>query len=113
MDNLIIGKEGSIGLAYITIDADTSMLTYHRVGLADIVMALPTRTDLTSESVSTGLETSDLMFSLTGETLDMTLYLQSYAIRNPNYTGVDNSSGTNQQQIYYNISGIALIREKQ
>ena len=106
MDNVVIDKEGSIGLAYITIDADTNMLTYHRVGLADIVMTLPDQTDLTSASVSTGLERSDLAFSLTGDTLDMTLYLQSYAIRNPDYTGID------QEKIYYNISGVALIRDK-
>jgi hypothetical protein len=110
MDNAIIGKEGGIGLAYITIDADTNMLSYHRVGLADIVMALPTRTDLTSASVSTGLETSDLTFSLTGETLDIMLYLDAYAMRNPGYT--ENTIGEKQPQTYYNISGVALIRDK-
>ena len=110
MGNDIPDKEGNRGLAYITIDADTNKLTYHRVGLADIVMTLPTRTDLTSESVLTGLETSDLMFSLTGETLDMMLYLEAYAMRNPDYT--EKSSGEKQQQVYYNISGVALIREK-
>jgi hypothetical protein len=106
MGNVIPDKQGNRGLAYITIDADTNMLKYHRVGLADIVMALPTRTDLTSASVSTGLESSDLTFSLTGETLDMMLYLQSYASHNPNYTGTD------QEKTYYNISGVALIRDK-
>lgn len=110
MGNVIPSKEGSIGLAYITIDADTNILTYHRVGLVDIVIALPTRSDLTSASVSTGLESSDLTFSLTGETLDMKLYLDAYAMRNPDYT--ENSIGDKQQQAYYNISGIALIRDK-
>jgi hypothetical protein len=107
MGEVITDKEGNRGLAYITIDADTNMLTYHRVGLADIVMALPDRTDLTSASVSTGLETSDLTFSLTGDTLDMMLYLEAYAMRNPDYIGTDD-----QEKTYYNISGVALIRDK-
>jgi Domain of unknown function (DUF4153) len=106
MGNIIPSKDGNMGLAYITLDADTNKLTYHRVGLADIVMTLPTRTDLTSASVSTGLESSDLTFSLTGETLDMMLYLDSYAIRNPNYIG------EKQVQSYYGINGVALIRDK-
>ena len=114
MSDMITAKDGTMRPtdSYITIDADTHLATYHDLGQPDIVLALPIRTDLTSETVPTGLNPSDLVFTLTGETLDMTLYMQSYAIRNPNYTGIGNDTGINQERAYYNISGVALIRDK-
>jgi Domain of unknown function (DUF4153) len=95
------------GYPYIIINPDTSEAVYHR-GTGDVIrLAFPTPGGLTN-TIPTTLDQKDLTFTLTADQVDMKIYLQSYAIRNPEYT----STGWTDKYDYFTINGIGLVREK-
>ena len=89
---------------YITIDADTALVKYHR-GSGDILpLAFSPPKELINTTTPLGLEQSDLTFIAKWKNLEVKMLLQNYAIRNPDYTG-------NEKDSYYSISGIGLVKE--
>ncbi|MFZ2256060.1 MAG: hypothetical protein WAW59_01305 [Patescibacteria group bacterium] len=92
---------------YIVIDADTNMFTYYRDGASLWNAALPIKSELTADVAGREVSREDISFAFTNEEYQIVIQLDSYALRNPDYQ----ESSEDDQSIYYNISGIALIRD--
>ncbi|MBP9778988.1 DUF4153 domain-containing protein [Candidatus Gracilibacteria bacterium] len=90
---------------YISLDPDTSKITYHRGSGNTLDIPFTPPKNLINTTTPTELNQEDLTFVINTDDIDTKLYFQSYAIRNPEYsgTGVD---------YYYSISGIGLVKEK-
>lgn len=101
------GMDGIGADEYIVIDADTNMFTYYRDGASLWNAALPIKSELTADVAGREVSREDIAFALTNEEYQIAIQLDSYALRNPDYQ----ESSEDNQNIYYNISGIALIRD--
>jgi hypothetical protein len=93
---------------FIELDPDTEKLRYYRAMSDFIEMSYEVPTILEGRSTPSGLDQSDLTFTLTGDSIDITLYLQSFAVKNPEYSGMMGEG----EKWYYSISGIGLVKEK-
>lgn len=89
---------------YITINPDTMMLSYHR-GSGDILsIAFVLPEGLTSGTIPTNLDQSDLTFMIKDKKIDIKLMLQSLAVKNPSYKPNDENN-------FYDIVGLAFVKE--
>ncbi len=90
---------------FVTMNPDTTSALYHRGSGDTLSLSFNPPTDLVNMTTPTWLDQKDLTFTLSGRSLDVKLYLQSFAIRNPEYTGTGGYE-------YYTISGIGLVKER-
>lgn len=106
-DSIINIKNSGINVIYpyITMNPDTASALYHRGSGDTLPLTFTPPADLADTTTPTGLDQKDLTFALSGRSLDVKVYLQNFAVRNPDYSG---TGGYN----YYSISGIGLVKEK-
>lgn len=91
---------------YISIDPDTQMMTYYRGETILLQSQVPNRAELNESMAGREVSREDLSFVLVNDEYDIRLELQNYVVLNPEYK--DNKDESSR---YYNISGIALIRD--
>lgn len=90
---------------YISIDPDSSKVRYHR-GAGDIVsIEFTPNSDLIDSTIHTNLEQKDLTFEIRDNTIEIKVFLQNFAVKNPAYTGLGGYQ-------YYSISGVGLVKDK-
>ncbi len=92
---------------FISINPDDATLRYHTASGVLEKIALPSSMLTIQGYGETPLEAASLIYTITWSRSDIRLLLNSYAVRNPAYSG-----WTDKNNQYYYINGFALVKDR-
>jgi hypothetical protein len=92
---------------FISINPDDATLRYHTASGVLEKIALPSSMLTIQGYGETPLEAESLIYTITWSRSDIRLLLNSYAVRNPAYSG-----WTDKNNQYYYINGFALVKDR-